>query len=292
MFEQLLVNALIAGSTYSLVGIGFGLIFSTARFFHMAQGGTITVAGYITYTLAVLLKINQGLSFILAIGSVAILGGAMELLVFRQIRHSQGVATIQIIASLGILVVLQNLVSLLFGDDVRVLDAQTVSAGIQILSARITNVQIAIVMTNLAVWLLLWFTLRHTRIGRMVRAVADDAQLAEIFGISVDEVILLTFIVGSSLAGSAGILIASDIGLTPLLGFQALFMGVVSAIAGGITSPTGTMLAGFLLGLLLQISGWLLPTEWQDAITFTILILFLMLRPQGIFGKPLRSAKV
>jgi branched-subunit amino acid ABC-type transport system permease component len=158
--------------------------------------------------------------------------------------------------------------------------------------ARLTDVQVGIVVSNILVWLLIWFLLHRTKIGWMIRAVTDDAELAQIFGISVELVILFTFVLGSAIGGIAGILIAYDIGLTPLLGFQALFLGVVATISGGITSPTGTMLAGLFLGLILQISGWFLPTQWQEAIAFALLLLFLLLRPQGIFGKPVRTAKV
>ena len=292
MWSQILLNALIAGSTYSLVGIGFSLIFSSARFFHMAHGGIITVTGYLVYALAVLLKLNHSISIFIALLVAAILGGMMERLVFRRLRRSHSSGTIQLIASLGILVILQNLISLVFGDDVRVLNPGVVKQGIQISTAYITDVQLVIVLTNIVVWLLMWLLLQRSKIGWMIRAVTDDAELAKILGISVELVILLTFVIGSVIAGIAGILIAYDIGLTPLLGFQALFLGVVAAISGGITSPTGTMLAGLLLGLILQITGWFLPTQWQEAIAFAILLLFLLFRPQGILGKPVRSAKV
>ena len=174
----------------------------------------------------------------------------------------------------------------------RVLNPGVVKEGLQIGTAHITDVQLVIILTNIVIWLLIWLLLQRSKIGWMIRAVTDDAELAKIFGISVELVILITFVIGSVIAGIAGILIAYDIGLTPLLGFQALFMGVVAAISGGINSPTGTMLAGLLLGLILQITGWFLPTQWQEAIAFAILLLFLLFRPQGILGKPLRSAKV
>ena len=292
MWAQIFINALIAGSTYSLVGMSFSSLFAIARFFHMAHGGIITVAGYIAYALTVWLGCQRHLSILAAIVAAALLGGGMELAVFRQLRRRQGGGTVQLIASLGILVVLQNLISLAFGDDVRVLNPGVVQEGIQLGGARITEVQLVIVLTNLAAWLLIWFVRHRTRLGRMIRAVTDDAELARILGISVDSLILFTFVAGSALAGTAGILIAHDVGLTPLLGFQALFMGVVAAIVGGTTSPTGAMLAGLLLGLLLQITGWLLPTQWQEALAFAILILFLLFRPQGILGQPLRQTKV
>lgn len=284
MWEQIILNALIAGSTYSLVGMSFSSIFAIARFFHMAHGGTITVAGYIAYALTVWLGVDQIPSILCAIIAAALLGGEMELAVFRQIRRRQGRGTVQLIASLGILVVLQNLISLVFGDDVRVLNPGVVQEGIQLGEARITDVQLATVLTNLVAWLLIWFILHRTRLGRMLRAVTDDAELARILGLPVESLVLLTFVASSALAGAAGILIAYDVGLTPLLGFHALFLGVVAALVGGITSPTGVMLAGLLLGLSLQISGWLLPTQWQEALAFAILLLFLLFKPQGISG--------
>lgn len=121
---------------------------------------------------------------------------------------------------------------------------------------------------------------------------ADDAQLASVCGIDADRVILSAFAIGSLLAGVAGILVALDVDMTPTMGMRALLMGVVAAIIGGIGSTTGTILGAVVLGLALHLGVWRLGAEWQDPIAFAVLLVFLVFRPYGIFGRRLRKAAV
>jgi len=292
MLSQLLVNGLIAGSVYALVAIGFGLIFATTRFFHFAHGAIYTAGAYLTYLFTVVLSFPFFIALILAISLTAFLGGLIEIGIYRPLRQKKVSRMVLLLVSLGLFVVIQNSISLLFGDDTKSIRSGIVTEGLLAFGARITPIQVVIILVSLVLCLLTWAALRFTNIGGKVRAVANDPELAKIVGVHSDRTILLTFIVGSAMAAVAAILAALDTDMTPTMGFNALLMGVVAVIVGGIGSVPGAVLGGLLIGFAQHLGVWRLPTQWQDAIVFAILILFLLLRPQGILGKPLRKAAI
>jgi branched-chain amino acid transport system permease protein len=137
-----------------------------------------------------------------------------------------------------------------------------------------------------------WLVLRGTPLGKNVRAISNDDVLARVVGINVDGTVLFSAMLGSGLAAVAGVLMSFDTNLIPTMGFQALLLGVVGAVVGGINSFGGAVLGGLLLGITQHLAVWRVPTQWQDAIVFAILVLFLILRPQGFLGKPLGRAAV
>jgi branched-chain amino acid transport system permease protein len=191
---------------------------------------------------------------------------------------------------LGIYIVAQNVLSILCGDRFRTLSPVTEEVGIDLLGARITHVQALIVCLNILLYVVLASALRYSKIGRLVRAVSNDPELAMIFGINQRATIVLVFGVGSALAAVAGILISADTNFYPTMGFDALLMGVVAAIIGGVGSLPGALVGGLLLGVAEAVAGWKLPSYWQYTIAFILLIAFLLVRPQGIFGKEARGA--
>ena len=160
------------------------------------------------------------------------------------------------------------------------------------MGARITRIQAIIICASVTICLLTWATLRLTSAGRRIRALANDPYLSTIVGVDTDRIILLVFMIGSGIAGAAAILISLDTDITPTMGFTALLMGVVAAIVGGVGNISGAIVGGLFVGLAQHLGVWKLPTEWQDAIVFAILIAFLLARPQGFLGKPMRRAGI
>lgn len=292
MITQFIVNGVIAGSIYALVAISFSLVYSTVRFFHFAHGAIYTLGAYLTFAFLTLLHFSFFTSVLLAIICTGLSGAAVELAVYRPMRKRKTGNTSLLIVSLGLLIVLQNLIALLFGDSTKSIRQGFPSRVYGVLGARITSIQVMIIFGSIALSLLTWALLRFTRVGRRVRAVANDADLSTIIGVNTDRVILLVFAVGSGLAAGAAILISLDTDITPTMGFGALLLGVVAAVVGGIGSVPGSMLGGLLVGLTQHIGVWKLPTQWQDAIVFLILVAFLIARPQGFFGRPIKNAGV
>lgn len=292
MVHQLIINGIISGSIYILIAIGFMVIYGTVRFFHFAHGIVFTAGAYLTYLFKVGLGWPLFFSIPVAIGLSAVLGSLIEFAVYRPLRHKEASPLILLLASLGIYIVLQNILSLVFGDDTKAIRYGMVEEGIHFVGARITPIQITIIAVSLLLLVSCFLFLKYTKIGRSMRAVANDPELSSMSGIDTDRVILFAFVLGSALAGIAGILVALDVDMTPTMGMRALLMGVVAVIIGGVGSIPGVALGALLLGMAQHLGVWKISSQWQDAIAFVILLIFLLFRPQGFLGRKVKKVMV
>lgn len=291
MYGQLVINGVIAGGTYALVGVGFGLILYTGRFFHVAHGGIILIAPYVAYALAHLALWPPYVAGAIGVVAAAAAGALVELVLYRPLRDRSTSPTGLFIASLGVLIILQNALGLGFGNDVITVRTEPSILAISIAGGRITIIQLGIILSSLGLAALTWTLLRLTNLGKMLRAVGDDRDLAEIRGISAPLISMVAVVLGSGLGGVAALLVGHDVGAVPSTSFQLLFMGFIVAIGGGMNSIGGMVLIAFSLGVAREMVGWLFPTQWQDAFVYFILAGLLVLRPQGILGtrKGMRS---
>ena len=285
MVEQLLLNGIIAGSIYSLVALGFSLIYQTTRFFHFAHGAIYTFGAYFAYLFYIQLGYGRIVAFPLACVGAMVLGAGCEVLVYKQMRKRKATDLTLLIASLGLYTLLQNIISMAWGDDTKTMRTGEVVEGHAVLGARITDVQIMVIAATVILITLMTLILTQMKFGKTLRALANDSELAQLSGINSDRYILYAFSIGSFLAAVAAIMISFDTDMTPTMGFNALVMGVVAVIVGGIGSLPGAALGGLLIGLAQNLGVYWLPSKWQDTIAFVILILFLLLRPYGILGK-------
>jgi branched-chain amino acid transport system permease protein len=274
------------------MALGFAFIYQVSRFFHFAHGVVFTAGAYFTFLFRVWFDFPLVFSILIAIALCIILGCLMEIFIYRPLRHKNASYLILLIASLGIYIVLQNILSMVFGDDTKTIRSGMVEEGIHFIGARITPIQITIIGLSLLLLVSCFLFLKHTKIGRAMRAVANDPELARVAGIKSDKVILLTFALGSALAGIAGILVSLDVDMTPTMGMNALMMGVVAVIIGGAGSIPGVALGALLLGMAQHLGIWKISSQWQDAIAFVILLIFLLFRPQGFLGKKVKKATV
>lgn len=289
---QYIINGIIAGASCALVAVGFGLILHVRRFFHFAHGGVYTLGAYTAYALVRILGWRVWIAVPSAILVAGLAGAAMYFVAYRPLQRVRATSLTLLMASLGLLLVMQNALSLVFGDDPKSLRTGIVNEGYLFLGARITAIQIVTILAVIVVFGALGYFLKFTNIGKELRAVANDQDLAEVIGLGVGTVVFLTFVLGSTLAGLAAVLAAYDTALSPLMGFRALLGAVVAVIIGGKGSILGVLLGGLLVGLVQNLVVWKLPTHWQDAIVFCVLIAFLLLRPRGILGKPLHKAAI
>ena len=212
--------------------------------------------------------------------------------IYKSIRKIGGTSLILLISSLGVYIVLQNTVSLFFGDDTKSVCSGVVKEGLEFFGARITPIQIVIIVSGILLTILTWLLLRCTKAGKASRAVANNPNLSEVYGINKEKIYNLVFAYGSALAAIAGILSALDTDMTPTMGFRPLMMGVIVMIIGGVGSIPGIVLGALVLGFAQNFAAWYLPSQWQDAIAFAIMLIFLLFRPQGFFGKPLKKAEI
>ncbi|MCX6344592.1 MAG: branched-chain amino acid ABC transporter permease [Armatimonadetes bacterium] len=289
---QLVANIIIAASTILLVGLGFALIYRVVRFFHFAHGVVFTSGPYAAFLLTTRLGLPLAISIPIAVVISAALGATMELAVYRPLRRKGSSPLVLLMASLGIYVLLQNTISLAFGDDTKSIRPNTISEGIRVFGAVITPVQLLTVAISIGLLAAMIVFFRQSIMGKALRAVANDPVLANISGIDSDRVIFWTFVIGSALAGIAGIMVAMDVDMTPNMGMNALMMAVVAVIVGGVGSMPGLILGAVLLSAAQQLSSWFLGSQWQEPMAFAVLLVFLLFRPQGFLGKRVKNASI
>jgi len=283
MFLQLLINGLIAGAIYALVAAGFSLIYSICKFIHFAHGSVIAVSAHILYFFFSILGLNFWISVILTIIFASIFGIFFNY-IYHQLRKRKASNIILLIASFALLILFESLILIFFGADVKTIGFIKIAKGIEIFGAIITPLQIAIIICSILLFCLLFLLMKKTKIGKAMRAVSDNKDVAETVGISSEKIYKYAFIIGSAIAGIAGILVGMEQNLEPTMGTNLMIKGFTGAVIGGIGNVPGAIVGSFLLGLVENFGIWYLPSGYKDAIAFAILFLFLLLRPQGILG--------
>lgn len=283
---QLVANSIIAGSIYALVAMSFSLIYGTTKFFNLAHGVLAAIGGYTVFYLG--RKLGLDFYFALAMGVLlaAFVGWALEKFLYRKLRKRKASSMVLLVASLGAFTALQAIIAIFFTSQFQTLSALIPNAGVvRIGEAVMTDVQLVILGLSVGTLVALMLILKFTKFGRAVRAVADDEEVAKVVGIDTNKIIGRVFIIGSAIVGAAGILVGFDTGLEPTMGLALLLKGVIAAIVGGVGSVPGAFIGAFLLGFAENFGIWHISGEWKDAISFVILIIFLLFRPQGILGK-------
>ena len=283
---QIFLNIVIAGAIYSLVTLGFNLTYSTVRFFDLGYGALTAVGGYAVLYFYKSLSFGPLPSIVLGVFVAGALGLIIERIVYRPLRMRKATGAVLLIASLGVLTVVQALIAIVFSSQFQALSKDSGNEHIYALFGGVmTETQVVILAVAISIMLALGVVLRYTLFGKAVRAIADDEEVAQVVGINSGRITSIVFFIGAAIAGTAGIATGFDTGLQPTMGLALLLKGVIAVIIGGIGSVYGGVLGAFLLALIENLGAWQFAGEWKDAIAFAVLIVFLLFRPQGILGK-------
>lgn len=280
---QFLVNGICLGSVIAIVGLGFGLIYNTTGVFHLAHGGVYVLAGYAFWSARATWGLPLFVCIPLALVVAAIAGVLINQLVYQPLAERSASISVVMISSIGVQIVLENALALAFGSQPRILRADMahiVSLGSVILTYTQTLQLIAGVFITVAFWIFL----KHSRAGQICRAVSDDETLALVLGIQTKRVHALVFAVGSVLAGAGSILVFLDVGMDPYVGFPAVLVAAAACIIGGLRSFLTPAIGGLILGVTQSLVVWQTSAQWRDPVTFGLLILFILIRKQGLFG--------
>lgn len=292
MVSQLIVNIFLSSSIYLLISNSFSLIYYPTKFFHIAHAAIITSGAYFVFFFANKFSIPFPVSVALAIAAATLIGVGCEVLVYRQMRKRNVPALAYLIASIGLYVVLQNCISLFFGDDTKIINTAEVKVGNQIFGAYITTIQLVTIGVSFVLFVSVNLFLQFSSTGKSIRAVSSNSELSNIYGINSNKIILISFGIGSALAAIAGILSAMDTNMTPTFGFNLLLYGVVAMIIGGVGSTRGLIAGSLLVATAQHLSAYYIDTKWMDAVTYIILILFLIWKPLGFSGKQLKKVEL
>ena len=283
LLAQLAVNGLVNGSHYALLALGFGLIFGTTRVTHFAFGPVYAVSAYGCWLVADTLGAPLWLAGVAGVLTGALVGVLSYLLVYRPFERKGSPSFVLLIASLGLFIVLENAIGVVFGTDTKVVPSPP--SGIFLWGPLVvTGVQLAQLAALPIVGLALWLYLTRTRMGKAVLAMTDNPEMARVIGIDTLRVSILAFAIGSAIAAvPAGLILVKD-GATAHMGFLAVFMAFVAVVVGGVGSLRGAVIGGLVLGLVESTGMVRIPTEWQSSVAFVVLFVVLLFRPRGLFG--------
>ncbi|MDP6293930.1 MAG: branched-chain amino acid ABC transporter permease [Candidatus Woesearchaeota archaeon] len=278
---QLIMNGLIIGSIYALVATGFSLIYNVTKFVHFAHGSVVAFAAYIFY---LLIKLGLGLplSIILTIIIASIFGAVIDWIVYRPLRKRKASAAVLLIASIGLMILLNSAILAVAGADVK--SIPITNPVFDVWGARITQLQVIIIAMVFLLLIGLYFFMKHTKLGKAMRATADNNAVAQTVGINPQKMYTYVFMIGSGLAGVAGILVGLEQNLFPEMGTSMIIKGFTGAVIGGMSSVPGSVAGSLFVGLVENIGIWWLPSGYKDAIAFALLFVFLLFKPKGMFG--------
>jgi branched-chain amino acid transport system permease protein len=291
VLSQLLANGLVAGCGYAIVALGFALIYNTTRIFHFAHGAVYVVSAYLLYVFHNLWHLPPVLALVLTPVAAALFGVAIDEALYQPLARRGSSQLIQMLSSLGLYIVLVNVVAMVFGNEPRVLSSGS-QPTFEIGGIILTRIQSATLACCVLILVGLLLVLRLTRLGRTMRALRDDPDLVAAMGVNPRRVRWAVFALGSALAAVAAMLSGLDVGIDPSMGMTAVLNGAVAVIVGGIGIFEGAALGGLAIGMLQGLAIWRMSARWQDAVTFVILIVFLLFRPQGVLGGRRRAEEL
>jgi branched-chain amino acid transport system permease protein len=289
---QIVVNILYSLLLYQLIATSFTLIYQTTRFFNLAQAAIISLAAYFTYIFFIRLGLPFFIAIFISIICSLLISLFSEAIIFRYMREKNLPSLNLLIASIGIYTILQNLISLFFGDDTKSIRTDQVNVGYQLLTAYVTGVQIITMIISAVLVAAVLLVIYKTLLGRQIRAVGDNPELCNIYGIDSNRTILWATSMSAVLAAVAGILISLETDMKPAFGFDYLLYGVVAMIIGGVGSYRGLFFGSLLLATAQHLSAYYLDTRWMDAVAYIILILFLIWKPLGFSGQRLKKIEI
>lgn len=289
---QIVLNIILSIVIYLIISVSFILTYKCLYFFHIAHAVALTLAAYMVYTASVLWGVSLWLAVPLAIAVVVLLMLGINQWVYHPLKR-QGLESWQMmIASLGLYVVLQNVISMIWGDSTLSFRTWEIKVGHEFMGAYITDVQIITIVSSVILLSLSHLFVERTRIGREIKAVASNPELSRVLGISETKAIAWSVGIGTGLAACAGILIAADIDMTPTMGFNWLLYGVVAMIIGGMGRMRYLLLGALLLATAQHLSAYYIDSKWMNATAYVILIVFLYFRPYGFSGMQLKKAEI
>jgi branched-chain amino acid transport system permease protein len=288
IFFQILLNGLLLGFMYGVAAIGLSLIFGCMEIIFIAQGAVIILAAYCIYWMVTLTSIDPLFGFLLIIPVFLIFGWAMYMSLFKRVAKAG--KSPALLLAFGLMVLLENLMSIFWSPDVRTVKTgySTSAFGIGDINLSITRLIVAAV-AFLATGLVFLF-LKKTMLGKAVRGVSEDMGTAALLGISPVRVSAATFAVGIALAGVAGAATCITYPFDPYFGLFFSLKALVAVAFGGLGSVGGALLGGIILGVLESLSSYMIGAGWADAVAYAAFLLILILRPEGLLGRSIEKA--
>lgn len=280
---QLVCNGLVTGCALGMVAISFSLVYSTTRIFHVAHAGVLSLGGYVTWAL-----VRAGAPLLpaaaLAVVGAAAGGAAIQWLLYARLGRQGAAHLVVLIASLGLLAMIQNALSGLFTPTTLTFDFAWGNTTQHFGSVILTRTQLLTAATGLAAYVALLGLVKRTPLGRRIRAVASNPFLGQITRLQPQRTYVAVMAIASGLVAVPGILLGLDLGLQPYGGITLLLTATIAMIAGGVGSVTGAFVIAVAIAVLQNAFLLVIPGEWSIAVTFAVFVAFMLLRPRGLFA--------
>jgi branched-chain amino acid transport system permease protein len=280
---QLLVNGVVTGCALGVVAFSFSLVYSTTKIFHVAHAGVYTLAGYLAWSLA-----RAGMPDIVSLVLVPLVCGAfgivIQRLLYDPLAQRRATHLVVLIASLGLLAIVQNAIAVLWSPDILHFDSAWRVQTVKLAGVTLNYAQITTVIVSVALYAATLFATRHTVAGKRIRAVASNPFLAELTRLHPRRTYAMVMALASALVAVPGMLVGFDLGLQPYTGTTVLLTGTVAVIAGGVGSLTGAFLVSIVVTVLQNLSLLVMPGQWSVGVTFLIFVVFMLVRPRGLFA--------
>jgi len=280
---QLLFQGIGIGSVYALVALGFVLIFRATNVVNFAQGEFSMVAAYLMVVFAVDLGWPYWLSFLIALAGMAVFGAIFNLAVYYPLRHRTFLPVI--ISTIGASIFLANSTLALYGPQPQVLPGWFETQGFQVGPVFLDSQYLLIIFVTMVLVALQYWFFEHTMLGKKMQATSQDKEMASLLGIPVSLMIMLTFVISALLGGIAGILVAPILFVSIQMGGTIALKAFAATIIGGFGDVAGAIIGGLSLGIIETLGAAYVSVPYKDGFAFLVLVLFLIFRPQGIFGE-------
>ena len=289
-FVQQLIYGTSYGMNLAVAAAGLALIFGVYRVINLAHGQLIMLGGFACYVVATQLGTHFFVGFFAAMLVMGLLGVVLETSVFRFLQARP--LTDQLLASLGVYMILGTVALRIWGDfEARPVDMPGENWALQLgPDIRIDGARIVTIAITLALFAALYYVVYRTHLGRTMRATAQGEETAALMGIRKRRVAAIVFFLGGALGGAAGAMLGGLFNVRPDMGFQPLLMALIIIVFGGMGSLGGAIIAGLILGILYNLTVFYVGSKLGDLVPFAVLLVILMIRPQGLFGLPGRRA--
>ncbi len=299
---QIILNTVVLAAMYSLLALGFNLLYSHNKFFDLSYAAYMLIGAYSYLFLSKIINITninflknnvylQGFSsvlvFLLAIIVAVLFSLVIEKYLYRKLREKKASGSVMMIASLGVLTVAQAIIAILFSSNIQTLS--TGSQSISITGVYFTYLQIYIVVSAIVLYILTYFIIKNGKYGMRLRAVSDNEELALASGVNINKIHIWTTAAASAIGATIVIMYGMDTSIDPYMGMSLLLKGVIVAIIGGLGYMMYGAAAALLLAIIETAAVWYIGGEWKDAVAFLVLILLLLIKPTGIFSPSLNS---
>lgn len=282
-FLQQIVNGLFQGSVYAMVSVGLTLIFGILEVVNFAHGELYMLGAFAMYTFYITLGFPYPLAVALGILTMAVVGVASERVFVRPVLEREW--QIPIITTLALSIIFQNAALAIWGADPRPAKTLYSTTIFKIGPVHLSYQRIIVLAISIICFLVLHFFVRKTKIGKAMRAVSQNKEACTVFGINVKKISAITFGIGSAFCGIAAAVVAPIFTISPMLGTKYLLKAFAVVVVGGFGNVKGTIIAAFLLGITENFAAAYIAGEWRDAVAFGLLIIVLLFKPHGIFGR-------